>query len=449
MALLAAILSNNKVFDRCSELQPEDFYDEAHKAIFEACHSLIGEGRAADPVTVKDYLSADNRLSAVGGTPYLSRLAGAVVTLGNAPDYARTIKDRATRRQLLALAQDISDRAQVVNLGESATDLAGAYASELDRLQEGLKPGGFQQIRSMTAVELAEAAHKGSGPRPIPTGFVDLDRQLNGGFRNGQFIVLAGRPAMGKSALAMQMAFHAAKVSAAAGGRAVGFASLEMPAEQLCARILGLETGMAVSAIMTGDIDRYGASAWQKLALTPNTVDVLPLLIDDRPGQNIDMIRGAARAAARRPKGLGILFIDFLQRVRPRRGSNPSIYEHITEVSGGLADLAKELNIPVVALSQLSRECERREDKKPHMSDLRDSGSIEQDADVIAFIFRAEYYHDKERPHPSDLHAMAKWQDRKAQVEGCAEVIIEKHRNGATGSVELGFKSNLIQFTDR
>lgn len=451
MALLGAILSNNRAADRViGFLKPEHFFDPVHQDIYTAAVSMIGEGKVADPVTLKGYFEADERLQDVGGSAYLGRLAGSMVTLSNAGDYGRTIVDRFKRRRMADLAQDVGERASVIKLDETADEIAAAFATELDGLRQGTTIGGFAQVRTSVAFEQAAAVAKGEGPRLLKTGFSELDAKLSGGLRKGQFIVLAGRPSMGKSALALQIWRNAGLASAAEGGDGSlsAFDSLEMPSEQLGARALGIESGMSVSAILKGEVDRYGAHAWGKLLEAQKRIDALPLYIDDRAGQTVDMIRAAARALARRPQGLSLLIIDHMQKIRGARADTKR-YELVTEVSAGLADLAKELDIPVVALAQLSREVEKRDDKRPHMSDLRESGAIEQDADVVMFVYRQEYYVDREEPQDRDSADYLKWQERKDKCAGRAEIIIEKHRNGPIGSVVLEFDPTLIMFKDR
>ncbi len=458
-ALLGAILANNAAFEKVAEfLRPEHFAVATHGAIFTACGVLIERGQIADPVTLWHYFEHDETLADVGGAQYLARLAGAVPSIINAADYGKAVHDLFLRRQLIAVGEDMVNDAFDMDLDKEATDQIEAAEERLYRLaEEGQTEGGFQELKTALtgALEMAQAAFKREGGIPgVASGFTDLDKLL-GGLHPSDLVVLAGRPSMGKTALATNIAFNAASQHARSKGEdgaVVGFFSLEMSAEQLATRILSEESGVASEKIRRGELsnDQFAAvvRASQKL-------ERLPLYIDDTPALSVGQLRTRARRL-KRQKGLSLLVIDYLQLMRPTAGRVPeNRVQEISDITRGLKAIAKELDLPVLALSQLSRAVEQRDDKRPQLSDLRESGTIEQDADVVTFVFREQYYLERSQPTQRSEESDEKfalrvenWQERCEKVYGMAEVIIGKQRHGPTGSVRLAFSGATTKFSN-
>jgi replicative DNA helicase len=462
-ALLGAVLVNNAAYHRVSDfLVAEHFAERVHGRIYAAIAKLIERGQIANPVTLKNLFDQDGALAEIGGAQYLARLATSMVTIINAADYGRTIHDLYLRRQLITIGEDTVNDAYAYDLDRNATaQIEQAEKKLFDLAQTGQYEGGFRAFEKALAeaIGMAEAAFKRSGRTTgVSTGFSDLDKLL-GGLHPSDLVVLAGRPSMGKTALATNIGFHAAKgyraVRAADGrmvaedGAVVGFFSLEMSAEQLATRVLSEESGVASDRIRRGDVshDDFGkfVQASQKLAS-------VPLFIDDTPALTIAGLRTRARRLMRQ-QGLGLVIVDYLQLLRGSGESSENRVQEISEITRGLKALAKELNVPVLALSQLSRAVEQREDKRPMLADLRESGSIEQDADVVMFVFREEYYLSRgepmRRPDESDdkfNERYSRWQERLEEVHGTAEVIIAKQRHGPIGKVTLRFDGETTRF---
>jgi replicative DNA helicase len=464
-ALLGAILVNNAAYHRVSDfLLAEHFAEGVHGRIFAAIAKLMERGQIANPVTLKNLFDQDGALAEIGGAQYLARLAASMVTIINAGDYGRTIHDLYLRRQLISIGEDTVNDAYAHDLERDARNqIEQAEKKLFDLAVSGQYEGGFRAFaQALTeAITMAEAAFKRSGRTTgVSTGFDDLDGLL-GGLHPSDLVVLAGRPSMGKTALATNIGFNAAKAyrstKGADGklvtedGAVIGFFSLEMSAEQLATRVLSEESGVASDRIRRGDVshDDFGkfVQASQKLAS-------VPLFIDDSPALTIAGLRTRARRLMRQ-QGLGLIIVDYLQLLRGSgegRGAENRVQE-ISEITRGLKALAKELNVPVLALSQLSRAVEQREDKRPMLSDLRESGSIEQDADVVMFVFREEYYLSRgeptRRPEDSDdkfNERYTRWQERLEQVHGTGEVIIAKQRHGPIGKVTLRFDGETTKF---
>jgi len=456
-ALLAAILANNQAYERVADfLRPEHFADPVHGRIFEACGKLIDRGQIANAVTLKNAFESDEALQEVGGAQYLAQLQAAYVTIINAEHYGRAIHDLYLRRELIALGEDIVNDAHDHDLDVAATDQIEAAEQKLYSLSEtGQSEGDFQSFRSalITAVEQAEAAHRRDGQiAGVATGLMDLD-ELLGGLHNSDLVVLAGRPGMGKTALATNIGFNAARrylESEGESGAVVGFFSLEMSAEQLATRILSEQSGVGSENIRRG---RLSAQEFEDVVRASNELSTLPFFIDDTPAASVGQVRTRARRLKRR-QNLGLLIVDYIQLMRPTAGRNPeSRVQEISDITRGLKVIAKELDIPILALSQLSRAVEQREDKRPQLADLRESGTIEQDADVVMFVFREEYYLQKaepsQRPDEADdkyHERYAKWQERLERSMGVAEAIIAKQRHGPTGKVRLSFEGATTKF---
>ncbi|WP_415402631.1 replicative DNA helicase [Tateyamaria sp. SN3-11] len=451
--LLGAILTNNDVYDRVAAIiSPQHFYDPVHARIFEISAARIAKNNLASPVTLKAFMEDDEGLKELGGPAYLARLAGAAISAFAVRDYAQMIYDLAVRRDLIILGRDISAKAAKVDVANEPKEQIVEAEQALYKLAErGSTEGGFQSfLKAVTdAVNVANAAYQREGGLAgISTGLIDMDKKL-GGLHPSDLLILAGRPSMGKTSLATNIAFNIAKAykrglkpdgsEGAIEGGVVGFYSLEMSAEQLAARILSEASEVPSEQIRRGDMTE---AEFRRFVDAAKALEACPLYIDDTPAIPIAQLAARARRL-KRTHGLDVLIVDYLQLVR---GGAENRVQEIAEISMGLKAIAKELNIPVVALSQLSRQVENREDKRPQLSDLRESGSIEQDADVVMFVFREEYYKEREKPGDHDLEAMAKWQEEMERLHGRAEVIIGKQRHGPIGTVDLSFEGRFTRF---
>ncbi|MEC3861072.1 replicative DNA helicase [Mesobacterium sp. TK19101] len=454
--LLGAILTNNDIFDRvASIITPAHFYEPVHARIFEIASARISKNALASPVTLKAFLEDDEGLRELGGPAYLARLAGAAVSSFAVRDYAEMIYDLAVRRDLIQLGRDIAAQASKVDVDSEPRDQIVQAEQKLYQLAEqGQSERGFVSfLKAVTeAVNVANAAYQREGGLAgLSTGLTDMDTKL-GGLHPSDLLILAGRPSMGKTSLATNLAFNIAKAyrkgirhdgtEGAVEGGVVGFFSLEMSAEQLAARILAEASEISSHKIRQGDMTE---EEFRRFVEAAKTLEACPLYIDDTPSIPISQLSARARRL-KRAHGLDLLIVDYLQLVRGTSRSGENRVQEIGEISMGLKAIAKELNIPVIALSQLSRQVESREDKRPQLSDLRESGSIEQDADVVMFVFREEYYVEREKPSDDRLDEMAAWQERMARLHGKAEVIIGKQRHGPIGTVELSFEAQFTRF---
>ncbi|WP_306151073.1 replicative DNA helicase [Roseovarius sp. MMSF_3281] len=451
--LLGALLTNNDVYDRvASIIKPHHFYDPVHERIYETAVARIAKGNLASPVTLKAFLEDDEGLKELGGPAYLARLAGAAISAFAVRDYAQMIHDMAVRRELIALGQEIAGKAIRADVDSEPKDQIVEAEQKLYKLSEqGQSESGFQSfLRAVTdAVNVANAAYqRDGGLAGVSTGLADMDKKL-GGLHKSDLLILAGRPSMGKTSLATNIAFNVAKAyrkgtmpdgtEGAVDGGVVGFYSLEMSAEQLAGRVLAEASEISSHKIRQGDMDE---GEFRRFVEAAKELESCPLFIDDTPALPIAQLAARARRL-KRTHGLDLLIVDYLQLVR---GTSDNRVQEIAEISMGLKAIAKELNIPVIALSQLSRQVESRDDKRPQLSDLRESGSIEQDADVVMFVFREEYYVEREKPSDEKLDEMAAWQERMSRLHGKAEVIIGKQRHGPIGTVELAFESQFTRF---
>ena len=458
--LLGMLLIDNIHLEQVSEIvKPHHFSHASHQNIYSTIQKMVEMGLEAKHTTLKDYFEKDDGLSSVGGARYLAELADEVPLLNNARDYANTIYDRYLRREIIRMNQDISAEAFNFNIDKNAQKIIEQAESQLFSLSEnGVSQGGFITLRDsiMTAIEIAEKAYKSDGHvTGVTTGLTDLDHKL-GGLHNSDLLILAARPSMGKTSLAVNVAYNAAKAYADSGGEqggVVGFFSLEMSSDQLATRILSDESGISGDDIRKGNIKE---SDFRKFVEASQKLSQVPLYIDDTPALSIGAVRTRARRL-KRQYGLNMIVVDYLQLLQGS-GSTQSQGNRVLEISEitrGLKAIAKELNIPVVALSQLSRAVEQREDKRPMLSDLRESGSIEQDADVVMFIYRREYYLSREEPEKRGGEEDGKFNDRYAQwqqdLSDCAntaDVIVAKQRHGPIGTVSLHFDSSVTRFSD-
>ena len=448
-ALLGALLHNNLTFERVAEfLRPDHFSDPTHGRIYEAISQLIMRNHIADPITLKEYFDRDNTLAEVGGGQYLAELAASVVSIINTEDYGRKIHDFYLRRQLIDVGEGIVNDAHTYDLDIAATDQIEIAEKKLfDLASVGQQERGLETFSSALkqALVSAEVAYKrDSHVVGITTGFKKVDECL-GGFHPSDLIIVAGRPSMGKTALTTNFAFNAARAALEKNeGSAVAFFSLEMSSEQLANRILGQESGLSSDLIRRGDI---GKSDFPKLVEVSNRLNSLPFYIDDTPGLSVPALRTRARRL-KRQGGLGLIIIDYLQLLSSpgKRAAENRVLE-LSEITRNLKALAKELHVPVIACSQLSRSVEQRDDKRPQLADLRESGSIEQDADVVMFVYREEYYLSRKKPTGSD-DKIAEWEKAMGNVANIAEVIVAKQRHGPIGTVQLHFEGRLTKFSD-
>jgi replicative DNA helicase len=453
--LLGAILTNNDVFDRVAGVINEThFYDPVHARIYEIASARIAKNALASPVTLKAFLEDDPGMKELGGANYLVRLAGAAISSFAARDYAQMIYDLAIRRKLMDLGRDISDKAARVEVQSEPREQIVEAEQALYKLAEaGQVNQGFQSFLSAVtdAVNMANAAYQREGGMSgVSTGLTDMDKKL-GGLHKSDLLILAGRPSMGKTSLATNIAFNIAKAykrgirqdgtEGAVDGGVVGFYSLEMSAEQLAARILSEASEVPSEQIRRGDMTE---TEFRRFVEAAKSLEACPLYIDDTPALPISQLAARARRL-KREHGLDVLIVDYLQLVRPATAKDSRVNE-VSEITQGLKAIAKELDIPVIALSQLSRQVENREDKRPQLSDLRESGSIEQDADVVMFVFREEYYKEREKPGDHELEAMGKWQEEMERLHGRAEIVIGKQRHGPIGTVELSFEGRFTRF---
>ena len=461
-AVLGAILFDNNAFQRVADiLQPEDFYAPAHQELYAVCQQMIQQGRVADGVTLREHFEKADKLSTIGGAAYLVDLLDSAAFGPEVIDYAKIIRDLATRRQLIGVGSEIQSSAINPAAGEDgSTQIEKAERQLFDLAERGSTGRGFSSFRDalVESLQMAEAAFQREGKiAGISTGLTDLDHKL-GGLHNSDLVILAGRPSMGKTSLATNIAYNAAaaceRVTLEDGskktinGAVVGFFSLEMSSEQLATRIIAERTGINAHRIRQGDLEKRD---FEKIRDVSEELQNLPLFIDDQGGLSISQLAARARRL-QRSTGLDLIIVDYLQLLTGSSGkSNENRVQEITQITMGLKALAKDLNVPIIALSQLSRQVEQRDDKRPQLSDLRESGSIEQDADCVMFVYREAYYLERTEPSadPNDPESSEKWKnwrERMDNVYGTAEVIIGKQRHGPIGKVVLSFDSNITRF---
>jgi replicative DNA helicase len=459
-ALLGAILVNNEAFYRVSDfLEPKHFFEPIHQRIYELAGGLVRAGKIATPVTLKTFLPADFDIAGLSVNQYLARLAAEATTIINAEDYGRTVYDLSIRRDLITIGEDMVNLAYDAPVDSTPlTHIEDAERKLYQIAETGRYDAGFQRFaQALTlAVDMAAQAYqRDGGLSGLATGLTDLDTRM-GGLQNSDLIILAGRPGMGKTALATNIAYNVARAFTpgdvrpdghrdTVNGGIVGFFSLEMSAEQLATRIIAEQSGIPSNKIRRGAIDE---ADFEKIKDVSIELQNLPFYVDETGGLSVGQLAARARRL-KRQKGLDLLVVDYLQLLQGsgQRASESRVQE-ITEITTRLKALAKELNIPILALSQLSRQVESREDKRPQLSDLRESGSIEQDADVVMFVFREEYYHQMRKPTEANREKFAEWLAEGERVESKAEVIIGKQRHGPTGTVELHFDAAVTRFAN-
>ncbi|WP_317993039.1 replicative DNA helicase [Bartonella gliris] len=453
-ALLGAILINNDALDRVSDfLKPGHFFEPLHQKIYDVLFQVIQKGKLANPVTIKSFIPAEEKIGDITVFNYVVRLAKEAVTIINAEDYGRVIYDLFIRRSLINIGNQIVNTAFDAPVELTPNQQIEIVEQHLFELAEkGKYGGGFENFNEAVkkAVDMASAAKKRSSHLSgIATHIKTLDEKM-GGLQPSDLIILAGRPGMGKTSLATNIAFNIANAcnddasKQKNEGGIVGFFSLEMSSEQLATRIISEQTEVSSSDIRRGNISE---EQFSKIIRAMNRLQKAPLYIDQTGGISITQLAARARRL-KRQHGLDVLIIDYIQLMtsNSKRSSENRVQE-ITEITTGLKALAKELNIPIIALSQLSRQVENRTDKRPQLSDLRESGSIEQDADIVLFVYREEYYLKNEEPKIGTLE-YEKWQNTMDNAFGKADVIVAKQRHGPTGTVHLAFQSDFTRFSD-
>ncbi|MGH6792572.1 MAG: replicative DNA helicase [Methyloceanibacter sp.] len=463
-ALLGAILANNLSYDRVSDfLHAEHFADSLHSRIFEACTRLIERGQVANAVTLKNLFEHEGSLGEIGGPQYLARLQSSYVTIINVADYGRTILDLYLRRQLIDLGAEVVNRAFEHDFDLNADQQIEAAEQDLYNLAEtGDTESGFQSFETATktAIQIAEAAHRRDGGiTGLSTGFDKVD-ELLGGLHPSDLIIVAGRPSMGKTAFATNIAYSVVATRRQERGpdgtyieqdQIVAFFSLEMSAEQLATRIIASEANVRADALRRGEV----RDQFEKVLTVARGLERRPLFIDDTPALSIAALRTRARRL-KRQHGLSLIVVDYLQLMQPAPGRrSENRVQEVSEITRGLKAIAKELNVPVIALSQLSRQTEQRDDKRPQLSDLRESGSIEQDADQVIFLYREEYYKAREKPsrradEEDDAFSkrLSRYESNLEKVRNLAEVIIAKQRHGPIGTVLLHFDGAYTRFSN-
>ena len=457
-ALLGALMLDNRLVEDVGlKLKPHHFHEPVHGRIYESILKLTDKNMVANPVTLRPMFEADEAMKEVGGAAYLATLTGSGATLIAAKDFAQQIYDLALLRALIGVGRDLVESALDTSDEVAPLEQIEKAETELYKVaEEGGAEGKAQSFADATkeALKTAERAlNSGGHLSGVTTGLESLNAKI-GGLHKSDLVVVAGRPGMGKSALATNIAFSAALrlmrdiedgiEEDKTAGAAVALFSLEMSADQLATRVLAEQSGISSESLRMGKISKQ---EFRELARAAAELESLPLYIDDTPGLTIAALRARARRL-KRQKGVGMVIVDYLQLLQGtgRNGTDNRVNE-ISEISRGLKQLAKELDVPVIGLSQLSRAVEQREDKRPQLSDLRESGSIEQDADIVLFIYREDYYLAAKQP-AEDHPEFAAWQEEMGRVYGRAEVIVAKQRHGATGKVRLKFDSRITKFSD-
>jgi replicative DNA helicase len=445
-SVIGSILLNNEIFDDINTIiSSKNLYDPMHQKIFSAIENLIYKGMLANPITLKNYF--ENEKDEINVPEYLVKITKFSTSSRQAIEYSKIIYDMFVRRELVKISENTIHTAQQKDLDVTGQkiiedsekllfDLAenGSVKSSLIKFDEAMK----------FTIEMASNAYKNEeGIVGVPTGLTDLDDRL-GGLHKSDLVIIAGRPSMGKTALATNIAFNAAKkIQESAKKSSIAFFSLEMSSEQLSTRILAEQSKIKSNDIRRG---RISDEQFDKFIETSKNISELPLYIDETPAISIAALSNRARRI-KRLHGLDMIVVDYIQLMRATNNRDGRVQE-ISEITQGLKAIAKELSIPVLALSQLSRAVEARDDKKPQLSDLRESGSIEQDADVVMFVFREAYYLEKKEPQPATVQH-AEWQAKMNEISNLAEIIIGKQRHGPTGNVYLEFEAMFTKFKDR
>ncbi len=448
-ALIGSVLVNNDVIDEVSSfIRPTIFYDPAHVKIYEVIENLNNKGMIANPITLKNYFEKDNMLNEVGGTEYLVKLTRFSGSAKQAIDYAKIIHEMYLRRELVSISEKLSY--DTLNANTQEQDAENIIESTEKSLFNLAERGSFSQsfIEFKKAIdktiEMATLAMKSDrGIVGVPTGLTDLDQKL-GGLHKSDLIILAGRPSMGKTALATNIAYNAAQnILSRQEKSSVAFFSLEMSSEQLSTRILSEQARIKSDSIRQGNVTEEEINRYIE---TSRNIYNLPLFIDETPAITIATLSNRARRI-KRLNGLSLIVVDYIQLMRSSSNKNDGRVQEISEITQGLKAIAKELSVPVLALSQLSRAVEQRDDKQPQLSDLRESGSIEQDADVVMFVYREAYYLERKQPKLGSIEH-AEWQSKMNDINGLADIILGKQRHGPTGTIKVEFEGIYTKFKD-
>ena len=446
-ALLGSILVNNDIIDEISNIiKPLSFYDPAHTKIYEVIETLNNKGMIANPITLKNFFEKDNMLSEVGGTEYLVKLTRFSGSIKQSLDYAKVIHEMYLRRELILISDNLSS--ETLNTKDQSAEkiIEGTEKSLFDLAERGSFSQSFLKFNQALdqTIEMATLAMKNDkGIVGVPTGLTDLDEKL-GGLHKSDLVILAGRPSMGKTALATNIAYHAAqKIMRDEEKSSVAFFSLEMSSEQLSTRILSEQARIRSDDIRRGKVTEEEINRYIE---TSRNIYNLPLFIDETPAITIATLSNRARRI-KRLFGVSLIVVDYIQLMRSNSNKNEGRVQEISEITQGLKALAKELSVPILALSQLSRAVEQRDDKQPQLADLRESGSIEQDADVVMFVYREAYYLERKQPKLGSIE-YAEWQSKMNDVNGLADIILGKQRHGPTGTVKVEFEGIYTKFKD-
>jgi replicative DNA helicase len=454
-ALLGALLYDNAAFERLGDnLQPRHFFEPFHQRLFEAIETYIRKGQLAEPILIAQQFASDPAFVELGGMRYLADLVDRAPPAANAPDYAQAVYDLALRRDLIRIGGEVAALAQRSDAELDARDQIEQAEQQLYQLAEtgGVSSGfvPFADALQGALAMAAEAHSRDGGLAGLSTGLIDLDQKI-GGMHPSDLMILAARPSMGKTSLACNIAFDVARNYAwepqpdgsrkTVRGGVVAFFSLEMSAEQLAMRLLAEASGVSGDRLRKGEIDAMEFGRIRDAALE---IQEAPLYIDATGGITLAKLTARARRL-KRMVGLDLIIVDYLQLITTGAGGPDNRVQEVSMITQGLKALAKELNVPVMALSQLSRQVENREDKKPQLADLRESGSIEQDADMVMFVYREEYYLSRLEPRENTQEHFD-WQTKMDEVRGLAEIIIGKQRHGPIGTVRLSFHSDTTKF---
>jgi len=447
-ALIGSILVNNDIIDEVSSIiNSSSFYDPAHTKIYEVIEALNNKGMIANPITLKNYFEKDNMLNEVGGTEYLVKLTRFSGSTKQAVDYAKIIHEMYLKRELVLISDKLSSDTLNSKDQNAESIIESAEKSLFDLAERGSFSQSFLKFNQALdqTIEMATLAMKNEkGIVGVPTGLKDLDEKL-GGLHKSDLVILAGRPSMGKTALATNIAYHAAQnIMGRQEKSSVAFFSLEMSSEQLSTRILSEQAKIKSDDIRRGKVTEEEINRYIE---TSRNIYNLPLFIDETPAITIATLSNRARRI-KRLFGVSLVVVDYIQLMRaPNSNRNDNRVQEISEITQGLKALAKELGVPVLALSQLSRAVEQRDDKQPQLADLRESGSIEQDADVVMFVYREAYYLERKQPKLGSIEH-AEWQSKMNDVNGLADIILGKQRHGPTGTVKVEFEGIYTKFKD-
>ena len=446
-SVIGSILVSNEIFDEISDVKDDYFYNPVNKKIFKIINDLLSKGLLANPITLKNYFTNENELTEIGGAEYLVKLTKFSTSKIQIKYYADLLHDLKIRRNLIQISRETLDETLNKNSEVNAEQIIESAEKKLfDIAERGRFNKSYVEFKDalLETIAMASSAYKNEeGIVGVPTGLKDLDDRL-GGLHKQDLLIIAGRPSMGKTALATNIAFNAAKKLLDKEKKSsIVFFSLEMSSEQLSTRILSEQSRIKSNDIRRGKINQ---DEFEKFIETSKNLENLPLFIDDTPAITISTLSNRARRI-KRMHGLDLVVVDYIQLMKSGNYKNEGRVQEIGEITQGLKALAKELDVPVLALSQLSRAVEQRDDKKPQLADLRESGSIEQDADVVMFVYREEYYLEKLEPKVGTAEHV-EWQEKMSLVHNLAELIIGKQRHGPTGIIRLEFESAFTKFKD-